>query len=74
MRLLPDSFIKGWYDRVINYELKPLARGALVLRRLTVEMIDDVLGEAIPRGHAAEDAFAQFGQREGILGGETLGR
>lgn len=54
-------------DRVIDSALKPVARGALVLRRLTAQIIAEVLGDAIPPALDAKEVFARLGRELALV-------
>ncbi len=76
MRELPDDLprelIGGFLyqrilDRVIDQSLKPLARSALVLRRLTVELLADALADQLPAGTDAADVFERLSRELALV-------
>jgi hypothetical protein len=72
---LPRALVEGFLyqrilDRVLNPALMPVARDALVLRGLTAEMIPAVLGDTLPTGVSAEDAFAGLAREMGLVSAE----
>ena len=74
---LPKQLVEGFLyerilDRVIDPELKALARDALVLRRLTEEMVPSILRDTLPNGADAAHVFARLA-RELALVDETPG-
>jgi hypothetical protein len=84
---LPDEGAPQWYidgflykrilDRVMDPELVELAKDALVLRRLTPEMIPAVLADSAPAGDP-DEVFARLARElalvgEGGEGTDTLG-
>jgi len=60
-------------DRVVNQRLKPLARDALVLRRVTAEMIPVVLGDSAPKDVPADEVFAALAREMALVGDGTEG-
>jgi hypothetical protein len=52
---------------VIDPALKPIARDALVLRRLTVEMIPAVLKDRVPKGLTAAQVFERLSREMGLV-------
>ncbi len=76
---LPPVIVAGYlYDRILdrvqNAAIKPLARGALVLRRLTAPMIEPILGGLVemPEG-APVEWMAELSREMALVeGGETL--
>jgi len=70
---LPKALIEGFLyqrilDRVIDPALKPVARDALVLRILSVEMIPAVLSDSIPAGLDTQEVFARLAREMGLVG------
>src|SRR5262249_37771972 len=62
---LPRALVDGYLyqrilDRVVDKALQPLARDALVLRRLSVAMLGDVLADRLPPGVDAQAAFTRL--------------
>lgn len=76
---LPPVIVAGYlYDRILdrvqNAAIKPLARGALVMRRLTAPMIEPILGGLVemPEG-APVEWMAELAREMALVeGGETL--
>ena len=69
---LPDELVEGFLyqrilDRVLDQRLKPIARDALVLRRLTADMIDDVLGDSVPADLDAAEVFARLARELALV-------
>jgi len=69
---LPKTLVEGFLyqrilDRVIDPRLKGVARDALVLRRLTPEMVPDVLHDTLPPGLDAHEVFALLTREMGIV-------
>lgn len=54
-------------DRVVDWALRPLARDALQLRRLSVEMISSVLGDRVPEGLDAMTVFARLSREFALV-------
>jgi hypothetical protein len=74
---LPQAMIKGMLynrilERVADPELIPLAREALVLRRLTVDVIRAVLGGSLPAGLDAGTAFDRLAREFGLIIGPQI--
>lgn len=76
LSLLPDNFanvvIEGFLyhrilDRVINTELKPLAKDILILRSVTPEIIKNILPEHIPEGMDVNQLFEQLAQEMALV-------
>jgi hypothetical protein len=62
-RTLPRELVDGYLyqrilDRVVDRRLRPLAHDALVLRRITPEILRVVLADRIPEGMDADKAIA----------------
>jgi hypothetical protein len=73
----PQWYIDGFLydrilDRVMDPELKPLATDALVLRRVTPDMIPRVLADSAPPGDPAE-VFARLAREMALVGDGTEG-
>lgn len=69
---LPRELIGGFLyqrilDRVIDQSLKPLARSALVLRRLTVALLSDVLAADLPEGADPADVFERLSRELALV-------
>lgn len=74
---LPKTLIEGFLyqrilDRVIDPSLKRVARDALVLRSLTVEMIPAVLGDSTPAELDAHGLFSRLAREMGLVSGEDV--
>lgn len=54
-------------DRVVDWALRPLARDALQLRRLSVGMIQNVLGDRVPEGLDAPTVFARLSRELALV-------
>lgn len=54
-------------DRVVDPRLRPLARDALILRRLPEEMIPAVLGDRIPESLDSAAVFAQLSRELALV-------
>ena len=54
-------------DRVVDHRLRPLAHDALVLRRLTADVLTGVLGDLMPDGLAPAAAIAQLGRELALV-------
>lgn len=72
---LPRALVEGYLyqrilDRVVDPALRALARDALVLRRLTAEMIPAVFGDRIPAGLDPPTAFARLSRELALV--ETI--
>jgi hypothetical protein len=72
---LPRALIQGYLyqrvlDRVIDPALRDLARGALVLRRVTTELLGAVLGDLLAPGLAPEVAFERLTQELALVEGD----
>lgn len=61
-------------DRVLDPLLKPVARDALVLRRLTADMVPEILGDSAPEGMDAAEVFRRLARELALVGdaAETL--
>jgi hypothetical protein len=75
---LPKTLVEGFLyqrilDRVIDPRLKPIARDALVLRRLTPEMLSVVLRDTIPEGLDAAEVFSLLTREMGLVETEAAG-
>jgi len=62
-RTLPRELVDGYLyqrilDRVVDRRLRPLAHDALVLRRITPEILRAVLADRMPEGLDADEAIA----------------
>lgn len=73
---LPAELVEGFLyqrilDRVIDPLLKPVARDALVLRRLTPQMIAGVLGDTLPKELADAEAFERLSREMSLAGDES---
>jgi hypothetical protein len=69
---LPEQLVDGFLyqrilDRVIDQELKPVAQAALVLRRLTPDLISSVLSDTIPPDSDAADVFSRLTQEMALV-------
>ena len=69
---LPHALVEGFLyqrilDRVIDPALMPIARAALVLRRVTVEMVADVLGPALPDDVDPLETFSRLAQEMAVV-------
>jgi hypothetical protein len=60
-------------DRVVNQRLKKLASDALVLRRVTAEMIPAVLGDSAPVDVPADEVFEALAREMALVGDGTEG-
>ncbi len=74
---LPNDLIEGYLydrilDRVVDPTLKPLARGVLVLRRVTVETLTGVLAELRPSGHEPAEVFARLRREMALVDGDAV--
>ncbi|HEY0081490.1 MAG TPA: trypsin-like peptidase domain-containing protein, partial [Pyrinomonadaceae bacterium] len=75
---LPKTLVEGFLyqrilDRVIDPRLKPIARDALVLRRLTPEMLSVVLHDTIPEGLDAAEVFSLLTREMGLVETDAAG-
>ncbi|HWK25098.1 MAG TPA: serine protease [Solirubrobacter sp.] len=73
---LPDTLVEGYLysrilDRVLDPELKPLARDALVLRRVTEELLTGVLADSLPGGDVA-DVLARLARELALVGEDAV--
>ena len=62
---LPRKLIEGFLyqrilDRVLDPELKPLIRSAIVVRRVLFDMIEPVFGDDIPEGMSVNEVFERL--------------
>ncbi len=69
---LPEELVEGFLyqrilDRVIDPRMQPVARDALVLRRLTPELVAAVLADTIPEGLDAPGVFALLTREMGLV-------
>jgi trypsin-like peptidase len=73
---LPDDFpatlVQGFLyqrilDRVIDPELKPVARDVLVLRRVTPDMLAVVVPDSLPKGVEPDAVFARLAREMGLV-------
>jgi hypothetical protein len=78
-KTLPPAAVVGFlYDRILDRvhdgSLKPLAKVAIVLRRLTPNLITEVLGSfaTLPKG-PVEVWFARLGREAGLVEGGSAG-
>ncbi len=75
---LPEILIEGYLyqrilDRVVDVKLKPVCRKALVLRKISVEIIQEILMEGISTEMTAEEIFEGLSREMGLIGeNETL--
>lgn len=60
-------------DRVIDPSLKPVARDALVLRRLTVDLIIAVLSDSIPQNMTAQEVYDRLEREVALVGYDVPG-
>lgn len=70
---LPDQMVEGFLyrrilDRVVDKELKPVARDILVLRQLTPKMLKPIVGDSMPKGSDPADVFARLAQEMALVG------
>jgi hypothetical protein len=77
-RDMPQHLIAGYlYDRILdrvqNPDFKPLARGLLVLRRLSVDMVEPVLGNVVdlPAGEPSS-WFGELSREMGLVDGSDV--
>jgi Trypsin-like peptidase domain len=69
---LPPALVDGYLyqrilDRVVDPSLRPLARDALVLRRLSAEMLPAVLGDRVPQGLDAPAVLARLSREMALV-------
>jgi hypothetical protein len=69
---LPKHLVEGFLyrrilDRVVDAELQPLARDALVLRRVTPDVIAEVLHDSRPAGVDAAAVFRRLAQELALV-------
>ena len=69
---LPEIMIEGYLyrrilDRVMDIQLKPICRKALVLRKVTVEIIEKILLEDIPINITAPEVFEGLSREMGLI-------
>lgn len=69
---LPKKLIEGYLyqrilDRVIDVELKPICRKALVLRKLTANIITEILADSIPPNLSADHVFEGLSREMGLI-------
>ncbi|WAS99527.1 trypsin-like peptidase domain-containing protein [Nannocystis punicea] len=74
---LPRQIIEGYlYDRilarVVDVSLQPLARGVLVLRRVTADALSHVLGDLLPPGAPADQVFARLRREMALVDGDDV--
>jgi hypothetical protein len=77
-KLLSGKLIEGVLyrrilDRVLDPILNEIARDALVLRRLTPDMLAAVLGDRVPRGLDAHEVFARLTRELALVDGGDEG-
>lgn len=70
---LPKALVEGFLyerilDRVIDPSLKPLASDILVLRRLTQEMMPEVVDDRMPPDTEPADVFARLSREMALVG------
>ena len=75
---LPRALVEGYlYDRilkrVIDPEILPVARDALVLRRLNLSLLAEVLAASLPEGREPQDVFDGLAREMAIVAGEDAG-
>ena len=69
---LPRRLVDGYLyqrilHRVVDRALRPLAEDALVLRRLSPELIADLLDDKMPPGLTAEEVFARLSRELALI-------
>lgn len=74
---LPKQLIEGFLyqrilDRVMDGALRPLARGVLVLRRMTAPMLEEVLPAWLPEGSDAAATFERLRKEMALVEGEAV--
>ena len=69
---LVDSFLyQRILDRVVDPALKPVARDALVLRRVTADIVAEVLADSAPEGMDPAEVFARLSRELALVGDES---
>ncbi len=69
---LPKTVVEGYLyqrilDRVMDEDLKPIAKKALVLRKISVQIIEEILPADIPDGSTAEKTFERLSREFGLV-------
>lgn len=72
---LPNMLIEGFLyqrilDRVIDPALKPVARGVLVLRRLTPAMLPAIIAEDLPKDLEPQEVFTNLAREMALVQGK----
>lgn len=75
---LPERLVEGFLyqrilDRVVDVELKPVARDILVLRYLTPDMLEPIVGDSLPAGVSAAEVFARLAREMALVGDSSEG-
>jgi hypothetical protein len=69
---LPHHLVEGYLyqrilERVVDSKLRPLARDALVLRRITAEIVGGVLADRVPEGMTVEAVFVALSRELAVV-------
>ena len=70
---LPNVMIEGYLyqrilDRVIDIQLKPISREALILRKISADIIKEILSSSIPAGSSPEDVLERLSREMSLVG------